>query len=83
MINYYLDANIKIKKISNYDKLIKNFSLSYDRKYIKVSYMCGKEETFLYSKEIYEVLELVQQHQFERTQEELYPKLNCRCISVA
>ena len=82
MINYYLDSNIRIKKIANYDKIIKNFKINKKEGYIKINYMCGKEETVPYMREKVEVLDLLQQQQFEQMKKTVYPKLNRRKVVV-
>ena len=82
MINYYIDANIRIKKIANYDKLIKNFKINKKEGFIKINYMCGKEETVPYMREKVEVLDLLQQKQFEQMKKDIYPKLNRRKMAV-
>ena len=82
MINYYIDANIRIKKIANYDKLIKNFSIDKSNQYIEIRYMCGKEEEVPYTRAKYEELDLVQQKQFEKMQEDIYPKLNRHTVGL-
>ena len=82
MINYYIDANIRIKKIANYDKIIKNFKINKKDGYIKINYMCGKEEIVPYMREKVDVLDLIQQQQFEEMKRTIYPNLNRRRVAV-
>ena len=82
MINYYLDSNIRIKTIANYDKLIKNYKINKKDGYITINYMCGIEETVPYMREKLEVLDLIQKQQFEQMKKDLYPRLNGSKVAV-
>ena len=76
MNNYYTDANIRIKKIANYDKLIRSFSINKKDKYVEISYMNGKKATFPLSEVDIEELEMIQTQQLEEMKKKIYPKLN-------
>lgn len=76
MNNYYNDANIRIKKIANYDKIIRSFSINREEKYVEISYMNGKKATFPLSEVDVEELEMIQTQQLEEMKKKIYPKLN-------
>lgn len=76
MNNYYHDANIRIKKIANYDKLIRSFSVNKENKYVEISYMNGKKATFPLSEIDVQELEAIQTQQLEEMKKTIFPKLN-------
>ena len=76
MTNYYLLSNIRIKKIANYDKLIKSYTLNKEDKNVKIFYMNGGEITVPVEEVDIKELEQVQTEQLKEMQKRIYPKLN-------
>jgi len=83
MINYYTNANIKIKKIANYDRLIRSYSINKEQKNVKISYMNGKEVTVPLEEIDTKELEQVQTQQLQEMKDKIYPKLNRNIIATS